>query len=247
MSERNKRRPESGREAGRRIGGESQEEARRRRAHARRAEEKRRRQRRRRIVGIVLAVLAAAVLISALVGGGSWAVRKAKRLFKAFPTAVVERYPLEYADLIRTYAAENGLEPAYVAAVILAESSYNPEAVSAVGARGLMQLMEETAADVAGWLGEDFNWDAMFDPETNIRYGCCLLGRLMRRYDGDMRCASSAYHQGPGKVDEWLRNPEYSEDGKTLAVIASEVTDSYVNKILRYYDKYAELYAEGQI
>ena len=224
----------------------SEEEARRRRAEKRRLEEARRkrkaRRRRRILISAAAAVLALGLLIVGGIGLYHWA---SDWLHRPGSVLVRESYPLEYQDLIRVYAAENGLEPAYVAAVILAESSYRPEAVSAVGARGLMQLMEETAGDIAGWLGEPFDWDAMFDPETNIRYGCCLLGRLMRRYDNDMRCASSAYHQGPGTVDRWLSDPAYSEDGRTLAVIASDVTSNYVNKILRYYEKYAELYADA--
>lgn len=160
------------------------------------------------------------------------------------PPAAPELYPVKYEAYISQYAEANDLSPAYVAAVILAESSYNPEAVSYAGARGLMQLMPETARDIAGWLDEEYDWDGLFDPETNIRYGSRYLGYLMRRYDGDMRCASSAYHQGPGTVDRWLSDPQYSEDGQTLAVIASDVTSTYVGRVLKYYEKYAEIYAE---
>lgn len=219
-------------------------------ARRKRLAEKRRRRRNRRIRRIVLGVLAGCLALALCVVGGRWAYRTISRWISPAPgqpSAVRAEYcPVVYEDWIRAYAEENDLEPAYVAAVILAESSYRPDAVSSVGARGLMQLMEETAGDVAGWLGEEFDWDAMFDPETNIRYGCCLLGRLMRRYDGDMRCASSAYHQGMGTVDRWLSDPNYSEDGKTLAVIASSVTNNYVEKILRYYERYTEIYAEEE-
>ena len=65
----------------------------------------------------------------------------------------------------------------------------------------------------------------------------------MQRYHGDMRLSSSAYHAGQGNVDKWLQNPEYSPDGVTLAVIPYETTDTYVQRVLRYYEKYAELYA----
>ena len=65
----------------------------------------------------------------------------------------------------------------------------------------------------------------------------------MRRYDGDMRCASSAYHQGQGTVDQWLENPEYSADGKTLDTIPSDATRTYVSRILKYYEEYEKIYA----
>ena len=57
-----------------------------------------------------------------------------------------------------------------------------------------------------------------------------------------MRCASSAYHQGQGTVDDWLKNPVYSADGKTLTMIPSDVTRTYVERILKYYEQYEEMY-----
>ena len=159
------------------------------------------------------------------------------------PQITVQTYPVEYEDYIRACAAENGLEPAYPAAVILAESSYRPEAVSSANAQGLMQLLPDTGEWVAGKLGETYEEGCLFDPQTNIRYGCWFLGWLMRRYNGDMTLASSAYHQGHGTVDKWLATPEYSPDGATLAVIPSDATDTYVKRVLKYYEKYTELYA----
>ena len=57
-----------------------------------------------------------------------------------------------------------------------------------------------------------------------------------------MRTASTAYHQGQGRVDEWLQDPEYSQDGRTLTAISSAVTDTYVNRIMESYANYQELY-----
>ena len=59
-----------------------------------------------------------------------------------------------------------------MAAVILAESSYNPQAVSSVNAQGLMQIMPETGEWIAGKFDETYVEGCLFDPETNIRYGC---------------------------------------------------------------------------
>lgn len=183
------------------------------------------------------AIVTVAVLGLALAGFGLW------MLFSRTPEVTVQTYPVEYEDLIRAYAAENGLEPAYPAAVIMAESSYRPEAVSSANAQGLMQLLPDTAAWIAGKFGEEYVEGMLFDPETNIRYGCWYLGFLMQRYGGDMTCASSAYHQGQGTVDRWLQDPEISPDGTTLASIPSQATDTYVKRILKYYERYVELYA----
>lgn len=194
---------------------------------------KRRCRRQRRL--ILIATIA--VLLLALAGLTVWIA------FDRAPEVVIRHYPMEYESTIRLCARLNDIPPAYVASVILAESSYDPQAVSSVNAQGLMQLLPSTAEWIAGKLGETYAEGSLFDPETNIRYGCWYLGFLMQRYGGDMRLASSAYHAGQGTVDKWLQNPEYAPDGVHLAVIPYDTTDTYVQRVLKYYEKYAELYA----
>lgn len=178
-----------------------------------------------------------AILVLGLGALGLWL------LFDERPQTTVETYPVAYEDLIRRYAGENDIPAAYVASVIMAESSYRPEIVSHADARGLMQLLPSTGEWIAKKYDESFTVEALFDPETNIRYGCWYLGFLMKRYDGDMRCASSAYHAGQGTVDQWLTNAAYSADGKHLDVIPSEATETYVNRILKYYEQYESIYS----
>lgn len=182
-------------------------------------------------------IAAIAVLIVALAGLTLWIA------FDRAPEVVIQRYPMAYESTIRLCARLNDIPPAYVASVILAESSYDPEAVSSVNAQGLMQLLPSTAEWIAGKMGETYAEGCLFDPVTNIRYGCWYLGFLMQRYHGDMRLSSSAYHAGQGTVDKWLQNPEYAPDGVTLAVIPYDTTNTYVQRVLKYYEKYAELYA----
>ena len=196
---------------------------------------KRKRRHSRHVAGITTLV----VLILALAGLAAWA------LFGRYPQLTVQNYPVAYEDLIRACAAENGLDPAYPAAVILAESSYQPEAVSSANAQGLMQLLPDTADWIAGKFDETYAEGCLFDPETNIRYGCWYLGFLMRRYNGDMTCASAAYHAGQGTVDKWLADPAYSADGATLDRIGYGSTETYVQRVLKYYEKYAEIYARA--
>ena len=178
----------------------------------------------------------AAVLVLALLGLVVWLV------FARAPGLIMRRYPMDYEATVRQYATEYTLEPAYVAGVILAESDFDAQAVSSANAQGLMQLLPATAEWIAGKLDETYVEGCLFDPETNIRYGCWYLGFLMRRYGGDKRCASSAYHQGQGTVDKWLQNPEYATDGQ-LTVIPSNATNTYVQRVLKYYEKYQKLYA----
>lgn len=153
------------------------------------------------------------------------------------------RYPVLYTEEITLAASENGIPAPYVAAIIMAESSYDETAVSPVGARGLMQIMPETGQWVAGKLGEPFDEAALFDPITSIRYGTWYLGFLMERYAGDMTCATAAYHAGQGTVDSWLKDPAYSLDGKTLYGIGYETTAKYVKRVLNLYEYYQKAYA----
>ncbi len=201
---------------------------------------KRRRARRARRAQRIATAVTVCVLALGLIGMGIWL------LFAQKPEVVQQVYPMEYESLIRANAAENGLDPALPAAVILAESSYQPEAVSEANAQGLMQLLPTTADWIAGKFEETYTEGCLFVPETNVKYGCWYLGYLMRRFDGDMTCAVAAYHAGQGTVDSWLANPEYSPDGVTLASIPSQATDTYVSRVLRYYERYAELYAEAE-
>ena len=201
------------------------------RAPLRRVRAARRRRQRRRTL---LAIFASALTV--LIALGAWALFGRERID-------LSRYPMTYAPEIRAAAAEFSLDPAYVASVVLAESSFDAEAVSSVGAIGLMQIMPATGEWIAGKLeDEPFDVQRLYQPEVNLRYGCWYLRFLLDRYDGDMYTASTAYHQGQGRVDQWLEDPEYSEDGRTLTAISSAVTDTYVNRIMESYANYQELY-----
>ena len=201
------------------------------RAPLRRVRAARRRRQRRRTL---LTIFASALIV--LIALGAWALFGRGRMD-------LSRYPMTYAPEIRAAAAEFSLDPAYVASVVLAESSFDAEAVSSAGAIGLMQIMPATGEWIAGKLeDEPFDVQRLYQPEVNLRYGCWYLRFLLDRYDGDMYTASTAYHQGQGRVDQWLEDPQYSEDGRTLTAISSAVTDTYVNRIMESYANYQELY-----
>ena len=201
------------------------------RAPLRRVRAARRRRQRRRTL---LAIFASALIV--LIALGAWALFGRGRID-------LSRYPMTYAPEIRAAAAEFSLDPAYVASVVLAESSFDAEAVSSAGAIGLMQIMPATGEWIAGKLeDEPFDVQRLYQPEVNLRYGCWYLRFLLDRYDEDMYTASTAYHQGQGRVDQWLEDPQYSQDGRTLTAISSAVTDTYVSRIMESYEHYKELY-----
>ena len=187
---------------------------------------------------IAFIALSALLIVAVCLGVGRYRQQKELHRFDA--------YPIRYAAEVNAAAAEFDLEPAYLYAVILAESSFRPDAVSSVGALGLMQVMPEMGEWIAGKLdlSDSFTADMLTDPALNVRFGSWYLRYLLNRYDGDKRCASAAYHAGQGTVDAWLADPSMSPDGHTLSAIGYETTDYYVNKVLSNYEKYLALLSQ---
>jgi soluble lytic murein transglycosylase-like protein len=108
-----------------------------------------------------------------------------------------------YAAEIRAAAQQHGVDEAVVRAIIHAESSFNPNALSRVGAQGLMQLMPGTA--------RRFGVNNAFDATQNIRGGVQYLAWLLKRYNGDLTLAAAGYNAGEGAVDKYKGVPPYSE------------------------------------
>lgn len=153
-------------------------------------------------------------------------------------------YPIKYQNYVEKYAAQNHLDKYFVYAVIKTESGFDPSAESNVGARGLMQIMEDTFDWIKFKTDDDeaVYYD-MYDAETNIRYGCMLLGYLMDEF-GSVEVAAAAYHAGRGNVNEWLSDKRYSRDGVHLDTIPISDTAHYVDKITKAMDIYVKLYSE---
>lgn len=151
-------------------------------------------------------------------------------------------YPIKYQSWVEKYAAENHLNKYFVYAVIKTESGFDPKAESGVGARGLMQIMEDTF-DWIKYKTDDNSavYNDMYDAETNIKYGCRLLGYLMDEF-GSVEVTAAAYHAGRGNVNEWLADKRYSPDGVHLESIPIPDTAHYVDKITKAMNKYIKLY-----
>lgn len=150
-------------------------------------------------------------------------------------------YPSDYGEFVEKYAKENNLSEYFVCAVIECESGFNKDAVSYADARGLMQLTPETFQWLQNKKGEELSDEMLFDPETNIKYGCYFYGILMKEY-GKEETAVAAYHAGMGNVSKWLKNKEYSRDGRTLDDIPFRNTKKYVEKVIKTKNIYSKLY-----
>ncbi len=152
-------------------------------------------------------------------------------------------YPQQYSAYVETAAAETGVDKYLIYAVIKTESGFDETAVSEVGARGLMQLTEDAFEWVKFRMEDerDISYDDMFNARYNIEYGSYLLKLLYEEYD-DAATAIAAYHSGRGNVNEWLKSPEYSSDGKTLDNMPQGKTKHYVKKVMTAYKGYNNLY-----
>ena len=115
------------------------------------------------------------------------------------------------------YSEENGLDKYLVYAVIKAESNFNPNVKSNADARGLMQLMEETAVERSNVIeNEDIEAYDLYDPETNIKLGTSYLSYLLELYDGNTVLAIIAYNAGLGNVQQWIQDGIIKQDGSDI-------------------------------
>ena len=132
----------------------------------------------------------------------------------------------DYDRLIAEVAARHGVQPGLVKAVIAAESNFQPNAVSPVGAQGLMQLMPATAAS----LGVERPFGVIENMDGGVRY----LRAMLDRY-GDLTRALAAYNAGPAAVDRYHGVPPYKE------------TQTYVKRVLEYYRGYRREFERSKL
>ncbi|MDQ7794891.1 MAG: lytic transglycosylase domain-containing protein [bacterium] len=162
------------------------------------------------------------------------------------------QYPLLYEDVIRHHAAELGLDPMLVAAVIRVESRFRPDAVSPKGALGLMQVMPDTGRWIASQFEmDDFSPEMLLDPFLNIRFGTWYLAHLQEEFRGDTVMALAAYNGGRSRVREWARAADWIPgegrvDGEAtsfpLGLIPQGETRDFVIRVVRDHSLYRHLY-----
>ncbi|MCR5808488.1 MAG: lytic transglycosylase domain-containing protein [Clostridiales bacterium] len=151
-------------------------------------------------------------------------------------------YPLRYAEELKAAADRYGLDRALVAAVVNTESGFRSDAVSGDGAVGLMQVLPSTAEWIAFARRAEYEEGSLFDPETNLDYGCWLLRYLLDRYGGSVRNALIAYNAGHGRLESWLKEGA-DENGELINIPYAE-TRNYVEKVTSAKEKYESIYEE---
>lgn len=154
-----------------------------------------------------------------------------------------KNYPINYIEEIQKYSNEYGVDPKVVLAIMRVESNFKSDAVSKVNAKGLMQVLPDTAKHVAKLLNVNVNSVDLNDPETNVKFGTYYLKYLMQNFS-NMDTVYAAYNGGIGNVNTWLKDSKYSNDGVSLYNIPSAETKNYVNKVNKALKAYEILYGK---
>lgn len=191
-------------------------------------------------VRLALLVLAVVVLLVVVVG---WAARP------VLPPGVGRWLnPVAYTDEISAAAQAQQLDVYLVLAVVKAESSFQKDAVSRVGAVGLMQLMPETAE----WIAGRDDWKGPPQPdlravEDNLALGSYYLRFLRDMFDDDLVASLAAYNAGHGTVGRWLEDLRREGSGAgTLEPESIPYSDTrdFVRRVLEYRELYARIYPD---
>ncbi len=153
-------------------------------------------------------------------------------------------FPLPYRGILEEEAEDAGIDPALLAGLVRQESSFDPEARSRVGARGLGQIMPSTGRWLAPGAGVRVWRESLLDvPEVNLRMGARYLRDQLRRYDGAQDLALAAYNAGPSRADLWRRELGYGGDvDRFRERIPFDETREYVQVVLRNAAVYRRLY-----
>ncbi len=152
-------------------------------------------------------------------------------------------YPRQYTAEVTAASEKFGIEPSLIYAVIHTESRFRPQVTSSAGAKGLMQITDNTlewALSRAGEKGK-YSPEDLYDPQVNIHYGVYVLTLLGEQFQ-NTETILAAYNAGQGRVSEWLADPAYSADGVHLDTIPYSETADYVERVQSARKLYQELY-----
>lgn len=165
-------------------------------------------------------------------------------------------YPVKYEEFVKKYSHEYNVPESILYAMIKTESDFEADAVSRVGAVGLMQFMPATFRDItSNHLYENLDVGMRYDPETSIKYGAYYLSWIYRTYVQNWETAIAAYNAGIGNVfgrrdpetgewiNGWVDDPKYSDDGITLKEIPFKETRNYVKRVVKAQESYKKLYS----
>ncbi len=152
-------------------------------------------------------------------------------------------YPRAYSEHVESFAKKFTVPQELVWGIMRAETNYRRDAISPVGALGLMQVMPFTGQKLATLLGEKtFNTPMLLQPETSVKYGTRYLKRLMDRFDNTIPLVAAGYNAGPHRVKSWLASFGTLETDEFIEHIPFLETRNYVKRVVSNAHIYSQLY-----
>ena len=153
-------------------------------------------------------------------------------------------YPRAYEKNVEAYAAKFNVPEPLILAIMRAESQFNKEALSPVGARGLMQVMPYTAAQISKLFGEPVVSETdLLSPDINIRVGTRYLSRLEKKFQDQIPLVAAGYNAGPHRVFSWLSTFGALDMDEFIEHVPYVETRNYIKKVIRNFAIYNELYS----
>lgn len=178
---------------------------------------------------IIIAAASVALALLLLLAG-LWRIGGYKRFFR---------------DSVEKWSRYYSVDEYLIYGMIYAESGGREQAQSSAGAVGLMQLMPQTAKWLAWREGIEYSEEMLLQGDYSIRLGCAYAAFLCERYD-NYDCVIAAYNAGHGAVDKWLKDPEFSRDGKTLYRVPYAETENHIVRVNRARSIYLALYPPAE-
>jgi len=157
------------------------------------------------------------------------------------------RYGLYYSDLVIPDAQSNAFDPLFIFSVIRQESLFEGFVNSSAGARGLMQIIPPTGAQIVSQIGWPVNYDEkdLYRPDVSVTLGTHYLGKNRDLLNGDLYAALAAYNGGPGNALEWQKLSGEDPD-LFLETVRFEETRNYIRSIYEIYVVYKRLYGVAE-
>ncbi len=156
-------------------------------------------------------------------------------------------FPKNYSQYVNAYSREYNVDENFIYAIIRTESHFDENAVTNAGAKGLMQITEDTYKWAKNKMRVDdgSTYENIFDPNVNIKYGTYILSILFSEFK-DEKTVAAAYHAGRGIVKKWLTNDDSTqEESLEIDKYKFPITDSYVNKVIDAKNMYEKLYIQN--
>ncbi len=154
------------------------------------------------------------------------------------------RTQINYQDQINEYSNKYNVDPLLTASIVKVESDFDNDAQSHQGAKGLMQLLDETAKHSAEVIGEDYYPDKLNDIDYNLKLGVGYYNYLYNYYN-NKELALAAYNGGVGNVDKWIDQGILDKENPDISKIPFDETRQYVTKVIANYEVYKTFYKDG--